>query len=107
MQIALELYLTESTDSNLFFPFPKRKLNKEDIIQLTVSQNVASAYYLRKQRILIKMTQKEVSDKLGLKNIYSYQRLESSKTSNPALSTLYKIKQVFHKLKVDDLIEVL
>ena len=106
LQDALDLYLSEPSDSNLFFPPPKEKINKKDVIQVAVSPNVAFAYNLRKQRILNKMTQKEVTEKLGLKNLYSYQRLESAQTSNPALSTLYKIKQVFPKLKVDDLIEV-
>ena len=106
LQEALDLYLSEPSDSNLFFPEPKMKISKKDIIQITVSPNVAFAYNLRKQRILNNMTQKQVTEKLGLKNLYSYQRLESAKTSNPALSTLFKIKQVFPKLKVDDLIEV-
>lgn len=63
-------------------------------------------FNLRKQRILSNLTQKQVSEQLGLKNLYSYRRLESAKTSNPALSTLYKIKQFFPKFKVDDVIEV-
>ena len=47
------------------------------------------------------MSQKEVANMIGLKNIYSYQRLESPKSANPALVTIAKIKQVFPELKLD------
>lgn len=54
---------------------------------------------LRKYREEHHYTQKEVAEKLGMKNIFSYQRLE--RRSNPSLSTLNKLKQVFPDLSVD------
>jgi transcriptional regulator with XRE-family HTH domain len=42
------------------------------------------------------MTQKQVAEMLGMKNIYSYQRLE--KRSNPTLTIINKIHTIFQKL---------
>ena len=49
---------------------------------------------LIRERINNNLTQKEVARRLGLKRIWSYQRLENSIT-NPSLETIYKIKNVF------------
>lgn len=53
---------------------------------------------------LVRMTQKEAARLLGMKNIYSYQRLESGKTANPELLTLVRIKQVFPEIDLDDVV---
>ena len=45
-----------------------------------------------------------VAHKMGFKNLYSYQRLESSKTANPEFSTLLQIKKVFPEFEVDELL---
>jgi antitoxin HicB len=50
------------------------------------------------------MNQKEAARLLGMKNIYSYQRLESGKTANPELLTLVRIKQVFPEIDLDDVV---
>lgn len=50
------------------------------------------------------MTQREAAKLLGMKNIYSYQRLESGKTANPELLTLVKIKKVFPEIDLDDVV---
>ena len=57
-----------------------------------MSKNIVNAIIL---------SQKEVADMIGLKNLYSYQRLESPKSANPALLTISKIKQIFPDLKLD------
>jgi hypothetical protein len=36
-----------------------------------------------------------------MKHLYQYQKLESSKTSNPELGTLVKLKKLFPDLSVD------
>lgn len=87
------------------FPAPKSQPKKKNIIQVSVSPNVAFAYNLRKQRILNNLTQKQVTAKLGFKNLYSYQRLENPKTTNPALSTIFKIKKIFPEFKVDEVFD--
>jgi antitoxin HicB len=47
---------------------------------------------------------KEAADLIDIKNIYGYQRLESSKKANPALLTMARLKEVFPELKIDRLI---
>ncbi|UYT07174.1 XRE family transcriptional regulator [Treponema denticola] len=43
--------------------------------------------------------QKQVSEKLGMKNVYSYQRLE--KKSNPSLQMIKKITSIFPAIKLE------
>jgi antitoxin HicB len=95
---ALNLYLEEPEDSQLTFPLPAAHRGK-DIIEVPVDPGVAFSVVLRNYRINNKYTQRQVAQKLGMKNLYSYQRLE--RRSNPNLATLQKIKEVFPDLSVD------
>jgi len=100
----LNLYLEEKTDSKIVFPLPNSTLeNKKNILSITVDPEIALAIMLRNQRLHSNMTQKEVSEKLGMKNIYSYQRLE--KKSNPTLSIIKKIHKVFPEIKFEYLLQ--
>ncbi len=104
MKEALNLFLDEPAESNVLFPLPKKRLKAYNIMKVPVNTRIAFSFLLRRERLLHKMTQKEVAKKIGVKNIYNYQRLEYSKTANPALSTLVKIKEVFPDLNIDDVI---
>ena len=95
---ALNLYLQEPEDSQLAFPLPARHSGK-DIIEVPVDPGIAFSVVLRNYRISNKYTQRQVAKKLGMKNLYSYQRLE--RRSNPNLETLQRIKRVFPDLSVD------
>ena len=95
---ALNLYLQEPEDSQLVFPLPTHHSGK-DIIEVPVDPGVAFSVVLRNYRISNKYTQRQVAKKLGMKNLYSYQRLE--RRSNPNLETLQRIKKVFPDLSVD------
>jgi predicted RNase H-like HicB family nuclease/DNA-binding XRE family transcriptional regulator len=95
---ALNLYLEEPEDSQLTFPLPAAHRSK-DVIEVPVEPGVAFSVLLRNYRISNKYTQRQVAKKLGMKNLYSYQRLE--RRSNPNLATLQKIKRVFPDLSVD------
>jgi DNA-binding XRE family transcriptional regulator len=95
---ALNLYLEEPEDSQLTFPLPAAYRSK-DVIEVPVEPGVAFSVLLRNYRISNKYTQRQVAKKLGMKNLYSYQRLE--RRSNPNLATLQKIKRVFPDLSVD------
>ena len=55
-------------------------------------------------KIKHKLTQKQIASMLGMKDIYSYQRLE--KSSNPKLTTLARIKKEFPDFDVDEIIQV-
>lgn len=95
---ALNLYLEEPADSSLSFPLPK-EVTDEDVIEVPVDPQIALSVLLRNYRAQRHYTQLEVAEKLGMKNLYSYQRLE--RRSNPSLSTLRKLKRVFPDLSVD------
>ena len=95
---ALNLYLDEPDESRVTFPLPGRQKGK-DIIAVPVDPGIAFSVLLRNYRITNKYTQKQVAKKLGMKNLYSYQRLE--RKSNPSLQTLHKVKEVFPDLSID------
>ena len=95
---ALNLYLEEPEDSRVTFPLPAPHKGK-DIISVPVDPGVAFSVLLRNYRITNKYTQRQVAKKLGMKNLYSYQRLE--RRSNPSLETLQKVREVFPDLSVD------
>lgn len=95
---ALELYLEEPEDSQLLFPLPQ-EVQEEDILEVPVDPTLALSVLLRNYRIGNNLTQREVAERLGMKNLYSYQRLE--RKSNPSLETLSRLKQVFPELSVD------
>jgi predicted RNase H-like HicB family nuclease/DNA-binding XRE family transcriptional regulator len=97
---ALNLYLEEPPDTKIVFPLPKKTFDsKEDVIKVSVEPEIALAVLLRYYRSHSKMTQKQAAEMLGMKNIYSYQRLE--KKSNPTLSIMKKIHSVFPEITLD------
>ena len=95
---ALNLYLEEPEGSSIAFPLPEKPL-AGDIMEVPVDPQIALSVLLRNYRAQRHYTQQEVAQKLGMKNMYSYQRLE--RRSNPNLSTLRKLKRVFPDLSVD------
>lgn len=105
MNEALELYLDEPQDSDLEIQLPNQSLTGKGIIGVAVSPNVALALSLRLMRKKHKMTQKEAAHAMGFKGLFSYQRLESSKTANPELNTLDKIKGTFPEFSLDAIVQ--
>lgn len=95
---ALNLYLDEPEGTAVTFPLPNDDITT-DVLRVPVDPKIALSVLLRKYREEHHYTQKEVAEKLGMKNIYSYQRLE--RHSNPNLATLKKLKRVFPDLSVD------
>ncbi|MBX3723923.1 MAG: type II toxin-antitoxin system HicB family antitoxin [Turneriella sp.] len=103
MEEALNLYLDEGPESKHVFAMPADKFNGKNIVRVPVAPNIAFALLLRQTRIKHKFTQKQLAERLGMKNIYSYQRLESPKTSNPALSTISKLKKAMPDLHLENI----
>ena len=101
MQEALNLYLDEPESSTILFPMPDPTLKGRNIVEVPVQTGVAMAMVLRQSRVERRMTQRQVADKLGMKHVWQYQKLESGKTANPELKTLVKLKSVFPNLSVD------
>ena len=98
---ALNLYLDEPADSKRICPFPKKRVRGAGILRVPVEERVAFAFLLRQLRLRHKLTQKEMARKMGVKSLYSYQRLEDSRKANPALETLAKIKAALPEFSVD------
>jgi predicted RNase H-like HicB family nuclease len=101
---ALNLFLEEPNDSKILFPLPDESLdNKKDTITIQADPEIALAVLLRNYRINSKMTQKQAAERLGMKNIYSYQRLE--KKSNPTLNIINKIHTIFPEIELNYLFQ--
>jgi antitoxin HicB len=97
---ALNLYLDEPENSRLLFPLPKGRMKGRNIISVDVEPQIALAFLLRMERLKQRWTQKETAKRVGIP-LYSYQRLESSRTANPEWKTLIKLRQVFPKLNLN------
>jgi antitoxin HicB len=104
MNQALNLYLDEAPSSELIFPEPNKRNDNKKYFSVGVDPEVAFAITLKNLRSKHKMTQKEAAQKLGLKNLFSYQRLEKPGKANPALSTIKKIKALFPELSLDGIL---
>ncbi|MCC6275206.1 MAG: type II toxin-antitoxin system HicB family antitoxin [Leptospiraceae bacterium] len=98
---ALNVFLNESTDSKHIFHLPKKNVQDKELLKVAVDPKIAFAQLLRMARHKRGLSQKQATTMIGLKNIYSYQRLESSKGANPALITISKIKRVFPEFPLD------
>ncbi|MCX6988499.1 MAG: type II toxin-antitoxin system HicB family antitoxin [Chlamydiae bacterium] len=103
MQEALNLYLEEVEDYEYLAPLPKASIKEgRNVIEVPVDPSVALAFSIRYQRIKQGLTQREAADQLGMKAIYSYQRLE--KRCNPTLDLIYKLVLLFPALSLDKIL---
>ncbi len=100
MEEALNLYLDEPVGSTFLAPLPDDKLDRsKKLIQVSVDPEIAFAFMVRYHRIQRKMTQKQAAKKLGMNNLYSYQRLE--RKCNATLAVIAKVKNLFPDFSVD------
>ena len=103
MQEALNLYLEEVEDYEYLAPMPKASIKEErNVVEVPVDPSVALAFSIRYQRIKQGLTQREAANQLGMKAIYSYQRLE--KRCNPTLDLIYKLVLLFPALSLDKIL---
>ena len=100
LQEALNLYLDEPKDSRIQFPLPQKNISGDNIIAIEVDPKVALAAMLRQERLKRRWTQKVTAQRLGIP-LYSYQKLESSRTANPQWKTLVKLRQLFPTLDLN------
>ncbi len=103
MKEALNAYLDEPESSRVIYPLPKVHAPNNGVAAVPVNPQVAFAFLLRRERLQKKLTQKKVAERLRV-GLYSYQRLESSRTANPRLSTIAKIRTVFPSLPIEKLV---
>ena len=103
MEESLNLYLDEPESSKIIFPLPKKNIPGKYIVKIAVNHKIAFAIKMKIYRSKKGLSQRQVADLLGMKNIYSYQRLESTKKANPNLSTIARIKLIFPDFNIDDI----
>ncbi len=98
---ALDLYLDEG---DTLPPLPDVSLDAHpQILPVPVNAKRALALLLRHERHAQRLTQQQAATRLGMRNLYSYQRLE--KRANPSLSLLERIHQSFPGIPMDRLFE--
>jgi antitoxin HicB len=101
MHDALAAYLNEPVSSKHIFPMPNHYQSGRGIVEVQVAPEIAIAMTIRQLRVSAGKSQKEMADWLGMKSLFSYQRLESSKNGNLQLGTMVKLKKVFPEFSVD------
>lgn len=100
MQDALNTYLEEPADSKYIAPLPKKpKKGSRNIVEVPVDPSIAFPFLIRRQRLKEGLTQQQVAKLLGMKGLFSYQRLE--RRCNPTLEQITKLIGVFPSLYVD------
>ena len=100
MKEALDTYLDEPPTSSTEFPLPKESVKGHNVLEIECDVQIAFAMLVRQARLKYKLTQKKAAEKLGYKNIFTYQKLENAKTANPTLTTIKKIKEAFPRLNL-------
>jgi predicted RNase H-like HicB family nuclease len=100
---SLNLLLEEPVDSTVVFSLPDESLDADKkLLKIEVEPEIAFAVMLRHTRLNHHITQREAAAMLGMKNIYSYQRLE--KRSNPTLSLMKKVKSIFPEMRFESIL---
>jgi len=103
MKEALNLYLNEPENSSFSFPLPHEHRPGKDIVEVPVDPKIAFALKMKLRRREKGLSQRQAADLLEMKNIYSYQRLESTRKANPNLSTIAKIKNIFPEFSIEEI----
>ena len=104
MHEALNIYLDEPTDLDSDEPLPDDNLKGKNIVKVPVEPDIAFSVLVRHYRKVKNLSQNDVAEILGMKNIFSYQRLE--RKTNPRLSTLKKIKEIFPEISIDYILQI-
>lgn len=74
------------------------------MVDVPVDPGVALALRLRHLRKDLGISQQEAARRVGMPNLYSWQRLEKGSTANPSLRTLVRLKNGFRELKLEELV---
>ena len=101
MEDALNTMLDEPGESKLVFELPHAIVRGLHVVKVAVRPNVAFAFLLRQARLRAGLTQTKAAKMLGFNNIYSYQRLESARNTNPRLDLIVRVKAVFPDFDLD------
>jgi predicted RNase H-like HicB family nuclease len=104
MQEALNTFLEEPEDTDYIASLPDQSIVKsKSVIEVHVDPAIALGLILRRSRKEKGMTQKEAAQNLGMKNIFSYQRLE--RKCNTTIGMLGKLVALFPLISVNKIFE--
>jgi antitoxin HicB len=101
IQDALDLAMDEPMDSDWVPPAPDPTLTGRNIIAIGVSPRIALASMVRITRLRAGLTQKQVAERMGIKTLSTYQKLEASKTANPEWLTIVRLKQALPEFPLE------
>jgi antitoxin HicB len=90
---ALDSYLESLDSRSVDIPEPLLRTG-EDVHMISPSLKVGFAITLKQERNKQGLTQKEVAERMGVK-WSAYQRIENPRKTNPTLSTIAKLQEVF------------
>lgn len=100
MAEALNLYVFESEDSKDLAALSDQSIKTSaHVVEVALDPEIAFSFLLRHHRIKNKLTQQQAAQKMGFKNVYSYQRLE--KKCNATIELIAKVKKLFPKFSID------
>ncbi len=99
MKEALNLYLLEPETSKVVFPLPRALDGRGNLVAVEVEPSIAFSVLLRRLRLRAGMTQRQAASRIGMRSLYSYQRLE--RRSNPSLAMMKKVKALFPEFSAD------
>jgi antitoxin HicB len=90
---ALDIYLESLDSRSVDIPEPSLQRG-ESFHMISPSLKVGFAITLKRERNKQGLTQKEVAERMGVK-WSAYQRIENPRKTNPTLSTIAKLQEVF------------
>jgi predicted RNase H-like HicB family nuclease len=100
MHEALNTYLEEPEGVTYLAPFPDDSYKlSHSLVEVPVDPEVAFGFLVRYFRVKNGLTQKEAAKQLGLKNIFSYQRLE--RRCNATLEIIGRLLSLFPELPLN------
>ena len=98
---ALNLYLSEP-DRSFVFSLTNPAFFGDSIVEAEAEPENTLTVLLHHYRKIHNLSQKEMTEHLGVKNIWSYQKLETPRT-NPSLKSLSRLKKAFPDLELERL----
>lgn len=98
---ALDLALDEPASSDWIPPSPNPTLKGKNVYEVAVSPKIALATQVRVMRLKQGWSQRKAAEKLGIRHVSQYQKMESGKTANPEFGTMIKLKELYPGFSVD------
>lgn len=100
LDLCLECALND--EEEFVLPFEDNALNnKENILEISPDHYLILSNMLKYYRKKNMLSQKDVAQRMGYKNIWGYSKIEKGKYANIEFKTLVKIKSVFPELDLN------